>query len=228
MPLPAAPADLPRTRRALHRVAEDVLSPRRVQATGNEIALTVPDGGGVGTPAFPDGGWVRIRGTDLLVGAPDGTVTTAPLTSLRAAGAAAGLDGAAALDDAPLAIDPGAAAFLGEVFAFAAGALEALREDAGADASPIRLWPEHFDLAYEEGEEAAGRRAGYGLSPGDEDHPEPYAYVTPWAGPVGDPALWRATGFIGAQLAWADLAAAADPQAAVLAFWRERRAALRA
>jgi hypothetical protein len=41
------------TRDALHRIAEAVVSPARVNATGNEIALEAT-AGGFGTPAFPD------------------------------------------------------------------------------------------------------------------------------------------------------------------------------
>ena len=76
---------------------------------------------------------------------------------------------------------------------------------AGADdASEINLWPEHFDLAIEAGAEAAGSGPGYGVSPGDEHHPEPYSYVGPWvAPPEGE--LWRATGFTGAELGYEEL-----------------------
>ena len=48
--------------------------------------------------------------------------------------------------------------------------------------------------------EAAGQRANYGASPGDEDHAEPYVYVGPWTAEV-DGELWNATGFTGAELA---------------------------
>src|SRR3954447_1873713 len=55
----------PQTRDALHRIAEEVVSPARVRATGNEIALEVtPDG--FGTPPFPDGGRVRVEKTQLV------------------------------------------------------------------------------------------------------------------------------------------------------------------
>lgn len=43
-----------------------------------------------------------------------------------------------------------------------------------------RLWNEHFDLAIELGEQAEGRRASIGFSPGDAQIPEPYVYVSPW------------------------------------------------
>jgi hypothetical protein len=90
---------------------------------------------------------------------------------------------------------------------------------ADATATPARLWPEHFDLAIEMGE------ATYGFSPGDDVHPEPYAYVGPWEAAVsGD--LWQATGFRGAELAYADLLAADDPRAAALDFFLTRKEAL--
>ena len=87
-------------------------------------------------------------------------------------------------------------------YAFGTELLERLREEAqrrrGGDTDPI-LWPEHFDVAIELGEEAAGCRATYGFSPGDENHPEPYAYVAPWtAAARGE--LWNARGFSGAEL----------------------------
>jgi len=225
--LPAAPPALVPTRDALHRVAEHVLAPLRVQATGNEIALQAR-AGGVGTPDLPDGGWLAFSGAEIVVTAPDGTQTRSPLTTLLAAGEAAGLNTAAELDDTtPLAVDPDAAAFLGDVYALGSEALAALVRDEQDPTAEIHLWPEHFDVATELGDEAAGSRAAFGLSPGDEHHDEPYAYVAPWAGPRGADELWRATGFSGAELAWADLRATADPQAALVAFWRERAAALR-
>ena len=226
MRLPPAPPGLASTRDSLHRVAEAVLSARRVEATGNEIALTVRDGA-VATPDLPGGGWVGIRDSELIHVSPAGDQTRGPLTTLQAAARAAGLNAWADLDDAPLAIDHDAAAFLTVAYTFAAEVLGALRDEASseADPSPLRLWPEHFDIAYEEGDEAAGRRAGFGFSPGDEHHSEPYAYVGPWVAPEPGP-LWTATGFTGAQLDWEQIAAAEDPGECVLAFWRSRREAL--
>jgi hypothetical protein len=128
---------------------------------------------------------------------------------------------------APLGVDRDAAGALATFYALAAAVLGALHEEAppGAPASPIRLWPEHFDVAFEQGEEAEGRRAGYGFSPGDEHHPEPYVYVGPWAEPPRGPG-WTATGFRGAELGYATLRSASDPRAAALDFLRDRRAAL--
>ena len=75
------------------------------------------------------------------------------------------------------------------------------------DPEPIRLWPEHFDVATVLGHEKDGARANYGASPGDEEHPEPYLYVGPWqAPPRGE--IWNATAFDGAELPYAELLAA--------------------
>jgi len=95
----------------------------------------------------------------------------------------------------------------------------------GEDPSPIRLWPEHFDVATDLGSEGSGTRATAGASPGDENHDEPYLYVGPWAKQPGGP-LWNATGFAGAELGYADLLAAPDQRVAAADFFAERLDAL--
>lgn len=107
--------------------------------------------------------------------------------------------------------------------------LEQLRAEAPPELDPsrVQLWPEHFDLAVEIGAEAAGQRAAYGASPGDELHPEPYLYVAPWtAPPPGE--LWSTTAFKGAELPFAALLAASDQRTAALDFLRTRLSALTA
>lgn len=199
-PLAPLPPAFAATRDELHRVAEQVVSPARVAATGNEIALEATPGG-FGTPAFPGGGRVRVDVDELVVEEADGTAQRTRLD-----------------------VDPAAAAALGALYAFAWDVLSALRDEApdGADVSELHLWPEHFDVAFEQGSEAQGRRAGYGVSPGDGDHPEPYLYVGPWGEPPSGPG-WTATGFRGAELGYAELLAAPDQRAAALAFFRSRR-----
>ena len=91
----------------------------------------------------------------------------------------------------------------------------------------MQLWPEHFDVSVELGTEADGRRAGYGASPGDGEHPEPYMYVTPWSQPAAGE-LWNATVFRGADLPLAELLDADDQRAAALDFLGTRLDALRA
>jgi hypothetical protein len=91
----------------------------------------------------------------------------------------------------------------------------------------VQLWPEHFDVAVELGNEQAERRAACGGSPSDEGHGEPYLYVAPWtARPEGD--LWQASGFPGAEMSYAELLAAQDQRGAALEFFRVRLAALNA
>ena len=191
------------TRESLHRVAEQVVSPARVRATGHEIALMVTPGG-FGTPPFPDGGGVRVDGAELVVRAADGTERRGPLSSLAAAAELAGVQA----DDAPLDIEPGQAARLAEFYAFAERVLETIHAEA-ENPSEIHLWPEHFDVAFDAAE------VNYGASPGDEHHDEPYFYVGPWSAPEGPG--WNAVGFAGAELTWP------VDEATALAFFRERR-----
>jgi hypothetical protein len=201
------------TRHSLHLLAERVISPLRVQATGNEIALQVRPGG-FGTPDLPQGGWAGTRGVEVVRVGPSGEERSAPITSLADAALLVGLDGG--VEDAHLEVEPEHAARLAEVWAIGEAALEGMEGD---DVSPIHLWPEHFDIAVEEGAEAV--RATYGVSPGDDGHDEPYAYVAPWSPPAGGEAFWNAVGFSGAQAPVVDAGQ-------VLAFFREGQALLRA
>src|SRR4051812_7078920 len=147
--------DFVRTRDALHRVAEHIVSPARVAATGHEIALMVTPGG-FGTPPFPDGGGVRVDGTELVVRDATGMERRTPLTSLAAAAEFAGVHA----DQEPLDIEPEQAARLAEFYAFAQRVLATLHAEA-ASPSEIHLWPEHFDVAFDAGS------VNYGASPGD-------------------------------------------------------------
>jgi len=190
------------TRRSLHALAEHVISPLRVQATGNEIALQVRPGG-FGTPDLPDGSWVGTRGTDLVRSTADGGASQAAITSLRAAAQFVGLadEVAAALPDDRLEVHAGAATVLADAWARGEEALQTLIAGAATRDAPseIHLWPEHFDLAIEHG--AEGERGTYGVSPGDAEHDEPYAYVAPWTAPeeTGPSTFWNAAGFTGAE-----------------------------
>jgi hypothetical protein len=213
------------TRDALHRVAEEIVAPAR--KPHNEIALRQTPGG-FGTPPFEFEGermQVRVEGAELVL-AKGGAETTMRLTTLADAGRFLGADllpDGAPEDTTPLEVDPVAAGRLGAFYAFADGVLHAFREElpAEADASHVNLWPEHFDIALEAGAEAAGARANYGASPGDDDHPEPYLYVGPWAAQLEGP-LWNAKGFSGAELGYAALLDATDPEAAALELLRTR------
>lgn len=188
---------------ALHRVAEDVVAAERMPP--NEIALEVTPGG-FGTPVFEWEGsthQIRVEGVELV----------------------REVDGRQRRES--LELDPAAADTLAGWYAFGASVLERLAADArpGDAASAPILWPEHFDVAIELGSERDGLRATYGFSPGDEQHPEPYAYVGPWVAQAPGE-LWNAQGFAGAELAYADLLTAEDQAAAALEFFTARRDAL--
>lgn len=209
-PLRPLPAGFAAARVALHRVAEGILKPVRERETGTEIALRFTRGG-FGTPPWERGlasgtsGAARVEGVELV------TVTGGETQRERLADPA---------------IDAPAVAAVADWFAFGTAVLGDLVDaHTGDDPAPIRLWPEHFDVATELGSEAAGSRATYGASPGDELHPEPYLYVTAWTPQPPGPA-WNATGFAGAELGYADLLAAADQLGAASRFFESRLTAL--
>jgi hypothetical protein len=212
------PPSFATTVEALHSVAEQIVAPAR--KPDNEIALEATPGG-FGTPPFDHDGvaqQVRVDGAELVYAA-NGSETRAALTSLEAARRlVAGLVPGEPLSAAPLNVDPDAAARLADWYAFGAAILTELADET---ATPVHLWPEHFDIAIEMGDE----RANYGFSPGDEHHPEPYAYVGPWTAELSGE-LWQATGFRGAELSYAELLAAPDPHAAAREFMTTRKEAL--
>jgi hypothetical protein len=191
------PPALVDTRLALHRLAEDVMSPAREGANG-KIALRYTVGG-FGTPFFGDDEQLRVEGAELIHLSHGG-------------------ERRERLD-----VDEAASRFLGEWYGFTASVLEELRAQfAGHEPSRVQLWPEHFDLATELGSEEAGLRAGFGGSPGDELHEEPYLYVVPWNAEHADGELWNATAFAGAELGLSDLLRSADQRQTALDFLRKR------
>jgi hypothetical protein len=233
------------TRTAWQALAEHVMAPARCTATG-KIGLRWTMGG-VGTPYFGTDHQLRLAGADLLV---DGSPV--PISTLRAAAEAVGITPGAPshvykattpLDlDARLEVSAEAAGILGDWFGFGCSVLEELRATAlppgeplaapvaaaADDSAPsrVQLWPEHFDLSVEMGNEALSQRATFGASPGDEDHDTPYLYVVGWSvQPEGPP--WNDRSFAGASLPWAELAGAEDQRGAALAFFHTCSAALR-
>lgn len=166
---------LERTRLALHGVAELVLAGPQY-AESQDIRLRVTPGG-FGTVATPD---LRVAGVELIT----------PTVALPLGGTFAGLARAAGVDarplrdvytggpdfdpDDPVVIDPDAACVVLDAFARGDVALHAFAPDVDAV-----LWPEHFDLGITLDE------VNYGVSPGDDHVPEPYAYVGPWIPRVG-------------------------------------------
>ena len=224
--LESLPPDFAETRLALHGVAEHVMKPAREHANG-KFGLRFTRGG-FGTPFFGDDAQLRVERGDLVV-TEGSEERRGPVESLAGCASLVGplMPEGQELPDDPLTVDPAAAAALGDWFGFSASVLEELRAEAGPELEPsrVQLWPEHFDMAVELGSEGAGERAGYGCSPGDEEHPEPYIYVTPWtARPEGE--LWNATAFPGAEMSYAALLEAADQRETALEFFRVRLHAL--
>lgn len=81
---------------------------------------------------------------------------------------------------------------------------------AQAGASPLHIWPHHFDMATLitlTGDCKTTHTIGVGLSPGDQTYDQPYWYVSPWPYPTIEnlPALsaghWHTSGWVGAILA---------------------------
>lgn len=158
------------TRRSLHAVAESVLAGPQYSTSGT-IRLRVLQGG-FGTVAEP---MVRVSGGVLvtpdggrvpLVGTPEEIAASAGLT----AGAPEIYGDHAALETTDtLEVDQKEAARLSSWLHTGDQALTQV-----APAERRVLWPEHFDLAVTVDE------VNLGVSPGDDGHPEPYAYVGPW------------------------------------------------
>ena len=231
--LPSSGDALATTRDALHAVAENVLAPARRRANG-KIGLRYTSGG-FGTPFFGadgDGGadeQVRVEGSDLVV-VRNGREERAPVTTIAAAGLLVGIDPRPPADlyqpsttldhDAALAVDHDAARLLGDWFGFGCSVLEELRASTGATDRRTQLWPEHFDLSVDIGDEAIGTRGTFGASPGDALHPEPYLYVTHWKVDVPPDPFWGDTAFTGASLAYATLLDVADQRTTALDFFR--------
>ena len=110
---------------------------------------------------------------------------------------------------------------------------EATANEKGA--SPLRVWPHHFDMAVlvTYGEVEPKRFIGVGYSPGDTSYPSGYFYVNPWPAPKPDAALpelpggaaWHKQGWVGAVLSTQTLIGATDQKSALA---RYQEAAIRA
>jgi len=167
------------TRRHLHGIAESFIAGPQHRAAGTIRLAVRPDGfTGVAIP-------VAVRGTELVWGDAG-----APLT-----GTVGALAAATELDVGPPegvydVVDPLSSDTVLEVDAEAAELVHRSLYAGGfaltsalPGGHPV-LWPEHFDVAVTEDE------VNYGVSPGDEFHPLPYAYVGPWTSRIG--AFWNA------------------------------------
>jgi hypothetical protein len=187
---------------------------------------------GFGTPFFGPDVQLRVAGDELVVqsGEHERAARMSTLSQVAAHVGAELLPGGVD-DEDPLDVDVAASRFLGDWYGFGASVLEELRARTRDEQEPsrVQLWPEHFDIAVEIGSEGAGARAGYGASPGDSDHDEPYLYVVPWSGIEGNEELFGAKAFDGAELPFSELLRLDDGYAqrdAALRFFTVRLEAL--
>src|SRR5262249_9424840 len=228
LPAPRPVPEDPR-RSALARRARAGPRPLRRQREGR-AALHPPR---LPTPWFRRRGHdvqVRVDGMDLVVHR-DGETRTAPITTVADAARMAEIAPGAPADvytpttrlapDAVLPLDRSGVRFLGAWYGFAASVLEQLRAESGPDdgASRVQLWSEHFDLSVDLGNEQADARGTFGASPGDDDIPDPYLYVTHWADVAPDP-YWNEERFKGAALTVTALTGAPDQREVALTFFR--------
>jgi succinate dehydrogenase / fumarate reductase iron-sulfur subunit len=205
------------TRISLHGVAELLLAGAQRRAN-RSIKLVVTDDG-FATGPLPRPPWrLAVRGTDLVVG-DDWLVL--PLHGTFADLAAnAGVGCAPPVDAYPpasgckgsdrLHIDHAAAADLLRALKIGDTACRAMAAaHAPTDPPEPVLWPEHFDVGI------TLDAVNYGVSPGDDSIPEPYAYVGPHTARKGK--FWNQP--FGAARPMSDFADAD----AVVAFFEEGR-----
>ncbi|MDP9334176.1 MAG: hypothetical protein M3Q30_12840 [Actinomycetota bacterium] len=219
-------------RDGMHALAEHVLAPARYRSDGHIGLVQTP--GGFGTPTFGDGERVRVDGVELVHERP-GTSTRVRITTVGAAAQFVGIPPGAPAEvyepatpctpDAPLSVEPEAASVLAAWIALGESLLDELRETYAAhDPTTATIWPEHFDLACELGDAAAGTRATYGASPGDRAIPQPYLYVGPWEASRRSGKL--ATQPWGAAMTYDELRTAGDAKGAGMDFFLEGAALL--
>lgn len=167
------------TRRQLRGIAESFIAGPQYRSA-ETIRLAVRPDGFTGVSIA-----VAVHGTELVWGG-DGAPLTGTVGALAAAtdldvgppeGAYQIVD--ALSDDAVLDIDEAAAELVHRSLYAGGFALKSTLPEQ----HPV-LWPEHFDVAVTEGE------VNYGVSPGDDFHALPYAYVGPWTSRIG--VFWNA------------------------------------
>jgi len=169
------------TRRALHGVAELLVAGPQYRAHGT-IRLTV-DGEGFAGAVLP----VGVHGGDLFWRGGHAALngrTCAELGALASVdpGVPAGLyrDTSGVGLDEPLTVDVDTATGFLDWFRLGNDVLRLF----APEETPV-LWPEHFDVGIIVG------AANYGVSLGDDEIAEPYAYVAPYTPQTGP--FWNAS-----------------------------------
>ncbi|HYO19154.1 MAG TPA: hypothetical protein VES02_10885 [Dermatophilaceae bacterium] len=189
----SAPDALVATRRSLHAVAEMLLAGHQHRVAGT-IRLAVQPGGFRTLPLPGQPSLLAVRATDLVVTTNAREVVIAISGRLDVLAKAAGLEvgtlasvysgGSGAMGSDVVNVDPAAATTLEHAFELGDAAMRLFGSRHVQDDPPVPvLWPEHFDVGIVLDE------VNYGVSPGDDEIPEPYAYVGPHAprhGPFWD------------------------------------------
>jgi hypothetical protein len=165
------------TRRSLHGIAEFVMAGPQWRQS-KDIRLRVVAGGFATVASAPD---LRVE-SDALYTRQQAVPLKGTFADLaRAAGVEAVdlrdvyADGPGVSPSDEIEIDQAAAQVILESFARGDAAMRSF-----APAEVPVLWPEHFDVGIMVAE------VNYGVSSGDENLAEPYAYVGPWAAQEGD------------------------------------------
>ena len=244
-----SPLELVEPRLLLHYAAQlaacsaQSLLPKR--GDDGQMALSWKDGALVGEP-LSDGARVGLRLASLTLEIRDargglstsfplmGHTTLEALAWLRVRLGEGGVDTAGLRVQMPYALPPHP---VGEGSPFLSNRSDALTEltriyadaafllsrwAAQENASPLRCWPHHFDLAVllsiggaggvgGGGDPEQSKSINVGLSPGDETYSEPYFYVSPWPYPAikALPGLrighWHTAPWVGAVLTFSEL-----------------------
>lgn len=216
------------TREALHQIAFFAMSPARYEAVGRMGLRPTP--GGFGTPEFGDV-VARVEG-DTLVYEKGVNTASRTISTIRDAAGFFGVeyrvdwfdsfgDPLRPVDpDVMVTVDDSVARSIGHLFDFGFDVLAKLAAQGveDDDVSEVQLWPEHFDCAVELGDGDAGRRASYGLSPGDDHHERPYLYVSTRGEIDRSNKYWNDTAFNGSSLDYGDLLESDDPTDRALDF----------
>lgn len=214
-------------RLSLHQLAFFAIAPKR-HTVNQKIGLRYTHGG-FGTPFFDEDEQVRVEGT-LLVRQLGKAISYQSVTTLAAACDFLEVpyrdvwfdnfhDPPSPIGpDTKLTVTEAAAKAIGDWFGFGASVLEQVRRTPEArEVSRVQLWPEHFDLAIEMG--SSSQRASYGASPGDDNHPEPYLYVSAWEPVDRSDRFWNDSAFNGASLSYRTLLDADDQRAIAFEFF---------
>lgn len=234
-----APTALADSRVQLHWAAQVVgaCADRWIEPRGDDSHTTMEwdrERGALVGQATPAGARIALRVADLTLVIAESQLALAGRTLAEAmawadgrlaAAASAEPRGAHARDydlpahpvasGAPFAPDPDA---LAELARWYADGDRVVRDRAALEpgATAVRCWPHHFDIAsiaYLDAQPAAtARQIGFGLSPGDQYHGQPYFYLTPYPievdvtfPPLPSGGRWHREGFIGAVLLANDL-----------------------